>query len=283
MREPNSIRRTISQLRIWKHSLESAWRWKRLSFKDIPPIFGNSFHKSGSHLLLQILYGVMEIAPYRHLEQKPVRMTTAEGRHRSTGEIMQDMARLKPGVIKWGYLSYLPEFINFFSQNPQIAPLFIFRDPRDQLISSIYYAIDIHKQHAQHEFYASITMDECIKTAIKGRDVPGLQYLPSIKAQYDRIIGWIIAPDILAFRFEDLVTKPGPQIHRLLDFLEAKQLPIQMDRDTAVATILTAIQPEKSPTFRKGKTGGWQDHFSEEHIQLFKEVTGDLLDRKSVV
>ncbi|QRN84223.1 sulfotransferase domain-containing protein [Chloroflexota bacterium] len=277
MREQDIINSSKDQLRIWKHSLESANRWKRLSFKDVPPIFGNAFQKSGSHLLLQILYGVMKIAPYRHLEQAPVRMITAEGRQRSLPEIMHDLSKLKPGIIEWGYLSYQPEFVDFFEQNPQVVPLFIYRDPRDQLISSIFYAVDIHKQHAQHDYYASVSMDDCIKTAIRGREVPGLEFLPSIKVQYDRILGWLSNPGMLSFRFEDLVNDPCPQLERLLDFLEAKHVPIQMGRETAVETILDAIQPEKSPTFRKGKTGGWHNHFSDEHIQIFKDVTGDLL------
>ena len=277
MKDPKMINVVKTQLRIWKHSLAAASRWKQISFKETPPIFSNSFHKSGSHLMLQILYGVMEIAPYRHLEQAPVRMITAEGRHRSMQEIMHDLSKLKPGIIEWGYLSCLPEFVTFFEQNPQIAPLFIYRDPRDQLISSIFYAVDIHKQHAQHEFYASISMDERVKTAICGRDVPGLEFLPSIRVQYDRILGWLSNPGILPFHFEDLINDPRPQLERLLDFLETKHLPIQVDRETAIQTILEAIQPEKSPTFRKGKTGGWRNHFSDEHKQIFKDITGDLL------
>ena len=208
MNEHDLLKTSKDQLRIWKHSLEATSRWKRWSFKDVPPIFGNAFHKSGSHLLLQILYGVMDIAPYRHLEQAPVRMITAEGRHRSMQEIMHDLSKLKPGIIEWGYLNCLPEFVTFFEQNPQIAPLFIYRDPRDQLISSIFYAVDIHKQHAQHEFYASISMDERVKAAICGRDVPGLEFLPSIRVQYDRILGWLSNPGMLAFRFEDLINDP---------------------------------------------------------------------------
>ena len=70
---------------------------------------------------------------------------------------------------------------------------------------------------------------------------------------------------------------PRPQLDLLLDFLETKQVPFQVDRETAIQTILEAIQPEKSPTFRKGKTGGWRNHFSDEHKQIFKDITGDLL------
>ena len=38
-----------------------------------------------------------------------------------------------------------------------------------------------------------------------------------------------------------------------------------------------SIDPKRSPTFRSGKAGGWQEAFTEEHKRLFKEVSGDLL------
>ncbi len=43
--------------RLARKTLESMWRWKRLTFNEAPPIFGNSKPKSGSHLLLQVLNG----------------------------------------------------------------------------------------------------------------------------------------------------------------------------------------------------------------------------------
>jgi len=271
------LRTGKNQLRVWRNSLKAAAHWKKLNFNDVTPIYANAFHKSGSHLLLQILYGLMDIAPYRHLEQAPIRMITAEGRKRTTQEVMRDLSKLHPGIIQWGYLSYNPEFVNFFAQRSQIATLFIYRDPRDQLISSIFYAVDIHKKHAQHKYFSSITMDERIKTAIIGRNVPGLEFLPNIRAQYENILGWVADPKVLSFKFEDLINSPSSQLERLLDHLQSKGLQIQASRETAIQTLLMAIQPENSPTFRKGKTGGWREHFTDEHIKIFKEITGDLL------
>jgi hypothetical protein len=38
-----------------------------------------------------------------------------------------------------------------------------------------------------------------------------------------------------------------------------------------------AIQPKKSQTFRSGKTGGWNEYFTDEHKSLFKAVARDLV------
>ena len=277
MGQTKLLRTGKNQLRVWRDSLKTSIRWHKANFNDVPPVYANAFHKSGSHLLLQILYGLMEIAPYRHLEQAPIRMTTGQGRKRSTQEIIKDLKKLHSGIIEWGYLNYDSEFVNFFRQRPQIITLFIYRDPRDQLISSIFYAVNIHKKHALHEYYSSIPMDERIKTAIIGRDVSGLEHLSNIRSQYDTILGWISDPKVLSFKFEDLVNSPTSQIERLLDFLQSKGLEIKVDREMAIQNLLSAIQPEKSPTFRKGKSGAWREHFTEDHKEIFKEVTGNLL------
>ncbi len=279
MQEKNFIKPIKDQLRRARNSVRSAYKWKRMDFSSIPSIYGNAMPKSGSHLLLQVLEGIMQIAPLRHLEQAPVRMITAEGRKRRPQEILRDLSRLRAGMVEWGYLSSDPLFLDFFRDHPQIAVLFLYRDPRDQLVSSVFYAVDIHKEHALHDYYASIPFDDRITTAIQGHDVPGLEYLPNIRKQYERNLNWLDQSEIVCLKFEDMIHNPQPQIERILDLLVRKNLPITVDRDTAVEIILEAIQPEKSPTYRKGTSGGWRNHFTDEHKKLFKDITGDLLIR----
>jgi hypothetical protein len=258
-------------------SMQSMLRWKKLGFKDTPVIFGNAMPKSGSHLVYQILKGITYVAPFRYVEAMPIRMITAEGRNRSTTEILNDLENLEPGVLGWGYLRSKPEMIRFFKQNPDTLSFFVYRDPRDQLISSIFYAVDIHKGHAQHEYYSKISMDERIRTEILGRGEPGLLHLPNVREHYDYYLGWLECPEVLCLRFEDLRLEQDKSLSAILDFIEHGSFSIPIPRSEALKVIKTAIQPHKSATFRKGKTGGWRDHFTETHKNLFKEVAGDLL------
>ena len=117
------------------------------------------------------------------------------------------------------------------------------------------------------------------RTAICGRDVPGLEFLPSIRVQYDRIIGWLSNPGILPFHFEDLINDPRPQLERFAGFPRNKNtFPFRSDRETAIQDHSRGHPARKNPRlFRKGKTGGWRNHFSDEHKQIFKDITGDLL------
>ena len=52
---------------------------------------------------------------------------------------------------------------------------------------------------------------------------------------------------------------------------------IPTSREKALSTLVEAIQPKKSHTFRSGKTGGWKQYFTDEHKKLFNDVAGDLL------
>jgi hypothetical protein len=233
--------------------------------------------KSGSHLVLQILQGIYQIAPFRHIQPFPIRMITPEGRNRTNREVRRDLQSLKPGVIGWGYLRSDDDFLRFFSEVLQVKSFFVYRDPRDRLISSIFYAVDIHKGHAQHEFYTKLDLNERIKVAITGRDEPGLLHLPNIREHYDRFLGWLDHPQVLCMKFEEIIHHQNDSLNKILDYLEEGGVEIPGPRDEALTIVREAIQPKKSPTFRQGKSGGWREHFNEEHKQLFKDIAGDLL------
>src|ERR1041385_2520970 len=97
-------------------TLQAIARWKRLSFNDAPPIFGNSKPKSGSHLLLQILNGFTQIMPYKYVTAEPLRTIEKKGRRRTEEEVLNDLQRIPRGVIGWGYLEPSPENIAFLCQ-----------------------------------------------------------------------------------------------------------------------------------------------------------------------
>jgi hypothetical protein len=269
--------RTLGKMRELRDTVNAIKTWKKFSFSDVPPIFANTMPKSGSHLTLQILQGLTHAAPFRHLIPYPFRMITKEGRERSHEEILRDLNRLRPGIIGWGYLRAYPEFIRFFKANPPIKMFFVTRDPRDRLISSIFYAVDIYKNHAQHAFYSSLPMDERIKVGIKGRSKPGLEHLPNVREHYDRFLGWLKCENVLTLHFEELIQDVDAALITLLDYLESDGYQIPTSRADTLSIIKSAIQPENSPTFRTGKTGNWKNYFTDEHKRLFKEIAGDLL------
>lgn len=259
-------------------TLQAIARWKRFSFDDAPPVFGNSKPKSGSHLLLQILNGFTRIMPYRYVEAEPVRTITKDGRRRTKEEILGELGNLPRGVIGWGYVDATPENVAFLCR-PGRVNFFIYRDPRDMLVSQVYFATDMHEEHGMHDYYASLPdFGARLKVAITGIDKDGLKMV-SVKQRYEGVFAWLNTPGVMCIRFEDLINNRDATLLAMLDEVEKTGYKIPTPRERALSVLVEAIQPRKSHTFRSGKTGGWKQHFTEEHKSLFKEVAGDLLVR----
>jgi sulfotransferase 6B1 len=253
-------------------------RWKRLTFHDVPPIFGNSKPKSGSHLLLQVLAGMCRAAPYKYVTAEPVRTIAKEGRRKGKEEILRELERIPRGVIGWGYVEATPENVAFLCQ-PGRVNYFIYRDPRDLLVSQVFFATDMYEDHGMHEFYKSLPdLEARLKIAITGIDKDGLRMV-SVKQRYEGVFQWLEQKNVLCIRFEDLIENRDATLSAMLDEVEKTGYQIPPPRAKALSILVNAIQPEKSRTFRSGKTGGWKAYFNHEHKKLFKDVAGDLLVR----
>ncbi len=253
-------------------------RWRRLSFKDVPPLFGNSKPKSGSHLLLQILNGFTQIMPYQYVEADPVRTIEKAGRRKTKEEVLSDLQSIARGVISWGYVEASPENVAFLCK-PERVNYFVYRDPRDMLVSQVFFATDMHEEHGMHAYYKSLPdFGERLKVAITGIDRDGL-HMVSVKQRYEGVFQWLEQKHVLCIRFEDLIHNCNVTLAAMLAEVEKTGYQIPTPRDQALSVLTEAIQPRKSHTFRSGKSGGWKDHFSEEHKKLFKEVAGDLVVR----
>lgn len=253
-------------------------RWKRFSFHEAPPLFGNAKPKSGSHLLLQVLGGFTQIMPYKYVDAEPVRTIRYEGGRRSAEEILADLRSIPDGVIGWGYVDATPENASFLTSAGRVN-YFIYRDPRDMLVSQVFFATDMHEEHGMHDYYKSLPdFSERLKVAITGIDRDGLKMV-SVKQRYEGVFQWLEQKNVMCIRFEDLINNRDTTLNLMLDEVEKTGYKIPTPREKALSVLVEAIQPGKSHTFRSGKTGGWKQHFTDEHKSLFKDVAGDLLVR----
>lgn len=257
---------------------QSILRWKRFSFDDAPPIFGNSKPKSGSHLLLQILNGFTKIMPYRYVDADPIRTIEKEGRRKAKEEILDELKRVPAGVISWGYLEATEENASFLTAAGRVN-YFIYRDPRDMLVSQVFFATDMHGEHGMHAYYNSLPdVAARLKVAITGIDRDGL-YMVNVRQRYEGVFQWLEQKNIMCICFEDLIGNRDDTLNAMLDEVEKTGYEIPTSREKALSVLAKAIQPKKSHTFRSGKTGGWKEHFTVGHRELFKDVAGDLLVR----
>ena len=275
MRLDQRIRRT---LRPAGKTALAILRWKRLTFNDTPPIFGNSKPKSGSHLLIQILAGLCKIAPYKYVTAEPVRTITKGGGRNEKEKILHELQGISRGVIGWGYVEATPENLAFLCQ-PGRVNYFVYRDPRDLLVSQVFIATNMYEDHGMHEFYKSLPdVGARLKVAITGISQNGL-HMVSVKQRYEGVFQWLEQKQVMCIRFEDLIDNRDATLNAMLDEVEKTGYQIPMPRETALSILVDAIQPAKSHTFRSGRTGGWKTYFHDEHKKLFKDVAGDLLVR----
>jgi Sulfotransferase domain len=255
-------------------------RFRRLTLAGVPVLLANSFPKSGTHLLTQVLQGFPVIGPA--VDSGLPAIVTYEGdsgRQRQGIEILADLQRLKAGDLAYGHIHALPEVVRFLCQ-PGYAAYFILRDPRDVVVSHVHYVTEMEPNHIHHRYYSEElhSFDERLAVSILGRpDVP--IPFPDIQARFEPYLGWLDHPEVLVLHFEDFIQQQEAALERVLDHAVQRGFPMQVSRPAAIQALAHSIDPQRSPTFRSGKVGGWRDQFSTENKRLFKQVAGELLLR----
>jgi hypothetical protein len=173
------------------------------------------------------------------------------------------------------------------------ATVFIFRDPRDVVVSHVFYVTEMESRHVHHAYYQSLPdFDARLKVSILGRPDTDVEF-PNIAERFAPYLGWLDQPEVLTIHFEGLIQDRAQTLNRIMDHFLARvpldTLRLQDERSPSLRSARTrqlileslesSINPNKSPTFRSGKTGEWRQHFTDEHKKIFKSITGDFLIR----
>jgi hypothetical protein len=277
MSAQSAIKHILKQIRWRGRRMQTALRWGAGNLRRAPRVFGNAMPKSGSHLLTQVLYSLTELGPFVDPGFPPVNRDEAN-RPLPEQKIFASIYRMQPGDIRYGYLHAREPYLSLLTQ-PGQATIFIYRDPRDMLVSHIFYATDLYEEHGMHAYYQRMDrMEDRLNAAIEGVSDPNF-YLSDVRERYDSYLAWLDQPEVLCLRFEDLILEQEVNLAKLLGYLEVRGLDLQIPREQAVAHLQAGIAPQKSGTFRRGLPGNWREHFTEVNKTRFKAVAGDLLVR----
>ena len=243
----------------------------------LPIIFGNAIPKCGSKLLFNILRGLPELGPFIDTglnEIKPF----FQGEVTSQAWISTQLDALRGGDIRFGYLYGYGENIKRLSQD-NWASFLIIRDPRDQVVSEIFFAMEIHRGHALHAFlHAQEDMEARISALLHGIDDDAHKRV-GIRDHYERFLPWIEEEGICIIRYEDLIGKREIELRKIMKYLSGRGFTPDVPQVQAIKTIERQMEPSKSETFRKGQSGGWRRYFTQKNIIEFNEIAGDLLSR----
>ena len=245
---------------------------------DLPILLGISFPKSGTHLLDQILLGFAKVAPYaKRLHSFYAEYEGESGVKRDPGQALRWLDSLHPRDVASAHLFARPEAVARVTSS-EFIPYFIFRDPRDVVVSHAFYVTDMESSHVHHDYYQSLPdFDARLKVSILGRQDTDIEF-PDIAERFAPYLDWLDQPEVLTIHFEDLINDRVQTLNRIMDHFLARA-PLQSPRKLILDSLESSINPTRSPTFRSGKTGEWKKHFKSEHKKIFKEVTGDLLVR----
>jgi hypothetical protein len=241
-----------------------------------PILLGISFPKSGTHLLDQILLGFSGVAPFsRRLHSFYAEYEGENGRKRLPAQALAWLASLRPGDITSAHLFARQEVVKRVCSSA-FVPYFIFRDPRDVVVSHVFYVTDMEARHVHHDYYQSLPdFNSRLDVSILGRPKADVEF-PTIADRFAPYLGWLDEPSVMKIHFEDLINDRVATLNRIIDHFLVR-VPLQTPRGVILESLESSINPSRSPTFRSGKTGEWKKHFTEEHKNIFKNVAGDLL------
>ena len=244
-----------------------------------PPIVINSFPKSGTHLLTQIISALPNYTDRGNFLASTPSVTL---RVKSPSTMRRLLLRLLPGEISSAHLHFSPEAREAI-QKRSICHLFIYRDPRDVCISEAHYLASMNKFHRLHKYVKKEPgIESKINLTINGfykNGFFGFIY-PRIDKRFSLYEDWISDPNTLPIRYEDLIgDNQKDQIEKIAKFLFERNVIIESEIDSFVRLAQSSISPENSHTFRSGQTNQWITGFSEQQKLAFSLFGEDLIKR----
>jgi hypothetical protein len=261
------LRRGSARLRRGREALESS-----------PILFGNSFPKSGTHLLAQILEAFPRIGLAVDRGMGPIlTFERATGRQRPLGQIVGELSDLRPGDIGFGHIIAGPETTRLLCRE-RIVHYFVLRDPRDVVVSHAHYLGERAVHNVHYEYYRSLPdLGARIRASILGRPDWEDGSFPDIRSRFALYQGWLSCPWVCVLHYETFVEDRAAALTRVLDASLERGFHLRLARAEALESLADAIDPTSSYTFRHGSVGDWREHFTPEHVRLLKETAGDLL------
>ncbi len=224
-----------------------------------------SLPKAGTHLLERAL--CLHEGVYR-----PLVRTIHDANVDALGGLETHLARLRGGELLAAHLAYQSTHREA-ARRHDVGVVFVVRDPRDILVSQVFY-IEREQQHPLHGVFAAAgSISDRLRLAIDGDSERGVE---SLADRLDAYSGWLEFAD-LTIRFEDLIGTAGggdASVQQRTLAAVFALLDIQLEGATS-RSILDRLVSRASPTFRRGRIGGWQAHFADDALRARLETALD--------
>lgn len=215
--------------------------------------------KSGTHLLVEILKEVSGLN-WRHLLDQ-----------HDTISIELEKAKQNNQFL---FKHTLSEEETWFLISQKCKFVFLYRDPRDQLISQIFWVMRVDPtdpicaiKDLNRQITSLITGTDKIKPFFENWFAPLYHEVEKVPLGY-----------VCKVKFEDIIGSRGGgsdenQLSTILEIANFLDKPLSFEEAQDIVSHLWG----NPGTFRKGIIGDWKNYFTPEHIQLYKERYGNIL------
>lgn len=156
--------------------------------------------------------------------------------------------------IAYGHVPYKPGFVHAIRDRPTFV-IFLIRDPRDVIVSHLGYVTRFPDRSMNYIFMDGSQLSE--------RPDPIADLIRLSPTRWRMFEGWLREAD-LVLTFEEMVRTPMKTCELLITLIGTDALGTESPQ-----AIFNRIDSAKSPTFWKGKTGGWQDAFTDDHNKTY--------------
>jgi len=175
-----------------------------------------------------------------------------------------------------GHLGWEASLVKSFREN-RWCHAFIYRDFRDVAVSTAYHAQkDCTGTHfPEKEQYEDMEFDELLK-----RIITGDENIPGVMERWEAYAPWLDEDWVLKLDYGDVLRNKELACELFIRYLYGRlgnyygaklTIPGDFFNQLMHRMMDRLNHPEKSPTYRNGKTGDWKTHFTEEHKELFKK------------
>jgi len=237
-----------------------------------PRVFIASFPKSGTHLVELIVQTICSPMPANKPWAGTFMGHSWTTQWIDTKKTLRRIGFIRDGTYAKGHLGYKSEIENFLF-GIGAAVLFVYRDPRDVAVSLAHHILD-GKPHGSNEMYQEMGFDATLLAVIQGLGV-----YSGILERWAYYAPWLDTTWVLPVKFEDLITNKREKITEIVRYIVGHSANVRgyeatihqsvLD-ETVEAMVQNSENTDKSPTFRKGKVGGWKEEFKAAHDIAFK-------------
>jgi len=224
-----------------------------------------------------------------HLIRKCLQLITGKSRLNSENRLFlneSQVEKISSSTIFVTHALYTEKNLNILKKN-NFRGVFIYRDPRDQIVSMVHYIrkadighISDLKQKSCDELF-DLCMNDYGYVFYRIWDFTyrslGRKKI-TIADIYKNYLNWVSESFVYVTSFEKLVGPLGGGTSKL-QYNEIKNIShhVGFDLSSEEIKIIEDNLFGNSPTFREGKIGAWKEYFTEEYKSKFKKNAGQLL------